>query len=162
MNRSDSTSGLQFRDRQMAGVAAPSHLGSPAAAPALTAVIPAHNEARSIAATIWSLRRQSRVPDRVLVVCDNCTDETADIALLNGAEVMCTVGNTAKKAGALNQALARLLPCLRDDDQVLVMDADSHLNPAWLAAAARALRRSEAGGAVCGVFLGEPGGGLVG
>jgi cellulose synthase/poly-beta-1,6-N-acetylglucosamine synthase-like glycosyltransferase len=162
LNRCDSPYGLPFAGRQMAGVAALRHLASPAAGPALTAIIPAHNEARSIAATIRSLRRQSRVPDRVLVVCDNCTDDTADIALLNGAEVMCTVANTAKKAGALNQALARLLPCLCDDDQVLVMDADSHLNPAWLAAATRALRRNEAGGAVCGVFLGEPGGGLVG
>ena len=146
----------------MAGVAALRQLGSPSPAPVLTAVIPAHNEARSIAATIWSLHRQSRVPDRVLVVCDNCTDDTADIAVRNGAEVMCTVGNTARKAGALNQALAELLPCLGDHDQVLVMDADSRLNPAWLAAAARALRRSPASGAVCGVFLGEPGGGLVG
>jgi cellulose synthase/poly-beta-1,6-N-acetylglucosamine synthase-like glycosyltransferase len=52
---------------------------------------------------------------------------------------MHTVGNTAKKAGALNQALTRLLPYLCDNDQVLVMDADSHLNPAWLAAATDAL-----------------------
>jgi cellulose synthase/poly-beta-1,6-N-acetylglucosamine synthase-like glycosyltransferase len=74
---------------------------------------------------------------------------------------MRTVGNTAKKAGALNQALTRLLPHLCDNDQVLVMDADSHLNPAWLAAATDALCREQAGGAVCGVFLGEPGGGLV-
>ena len=89
----DSPPQLPFRDRHVAGAAALRCLGSPSAAPERTAVIPAHNEARSIAATIRSLRRQSRVPDRVLVVCDNCTDDTADIALLNGAEVMCTGGN---------------------------------------------------------------------
>jgi biofilm PGA synthesis N-glycosyltransferase PgaC len=161
VNRSDSLARLPFTGRQ-AAVATLRHLGSPRSAPQLIAVIPAHNEARSIAATIWSLRRQSRVPDRVVVVCDNCTDETADIALLNGGEVISTVGNRAKKAGALNQALARLLPCLRDGDQVLVMDADSRLNPDWLAAAAAALRRHQASGAVCGVFLGEQGSGLVG
>jgi glycosyltransferase involved in cell wall biosynthesis len=55
-----------------------------------TAIIPAHNEAGSIAATIRSLRRRSRVPDRPLVVCDNCTDDTADVATLNGGEVMLT------------------------------------------------------------------------
>ena len=145
----------------MAGVSALRRVGSPPTLPLLTAIIPAHNEAGSVAATIRSLRRQSRVPDRLLVVCDNCTDDTADVATLNGAEVMRTVGNTAKKAGALNQALTRLLPYLCDNDQVLVMDADSHLNPAWLAAATDALCREQAGGAVCGVFLGEPGGGLV-
>jgi poly-beta-1,6-N-acetyl-D-glucosamine synthase len=145
----------------MAGVSALRRIVSPPTRPLLTAIIPAHNEAGSVAATIRSLRRQSRVPDRLLVVCDNCTDDTADVATLNGAEVMRTVGNTAKKAGALNQALARLLPYLCDNDQVLVMDADSHLNPAWLAAATDALCREQAGGAVCGVFLGEPGGGLV-
>ena len=134
LNRWDGPSGVTFQDRQVAGVSALRRIGSPPTLPLLTAIIPAHNEAGSVAATLRSLRRQSRVPDRLLVVCDNCTDDTADVATLNGAEVMRTVGNTAKKAGALNQALTRLLPYLCDNDQVLVMDADSHLNPAWLAA----------------------------
>jgi hypothetical protein len=59
------------------------------------------------------------------VICDNCTDETAAIAARHGAFVFNTVGNKAKKAGALNQALTRMLPSLRGDDLVLVMDADS-------------------------------------
>lgn len=65
-------------------------------------------------------------------------------------------------AGALNQALAGTLPYLADEDCVLVMDADSHLNLNWLQAATAALRRNPCAGAVCGVFLGEPGGGLIG
>ncbi len=67
-------------------------------APRLVAVVPAHNEAARIGATIRSLRDQNRHVDQMIVVCDNCTDETADIATLAGAEVVFTVGNTAKKA----------------------------------------------------------------
>ena len=44
----------------------------------------------------------------MVVVADNCTDDTADIARKNGAEVFTTVGNTEKKAGALNQALSEM------------------------------------------------------
>ncbi len=99
-----------------------------AGGPQLIAVLPAHNEASSITQTVWSLQAQTRPPDRIIVVCDNCTDETADLALLAGAEVMTTIGNTHKKAGALNQVLAQLLPYMPDTDQVLVMDADSSLN----------------------------------
>jgi Glycosyl transferase family 2 len=39
-------------------------------------LIPAHNEAPVIAATIASLRRQTRPPDRIIVVADNCSDAT--------------------------------------------------------------------------------------
>jgi poly-beta-1,6-N-acetyl-D-glucosamine synthase len=159
LNSADRRSRDELRERQNSGLDALQRLGDPE--PLLMAVIPAHNEAGSIAATIRSLRRQTQSPDRIIVVCDNCTDATADIAMLAGAEVLFTVDNTAKKAGALNQALGQLLPYLREDDQVLVMDADSHLNPGWLEVAGRVLRCSMASGAVCGVFLGEPGPGLV-
>jgi poly-beta-1,6-N-acetyl-D-glucosamine synthase len=147
-----------FAEQQSAGLAVLHSLGGVQ----LIAVLPAHNEAGSITQTVWSLQTQTRPPDRIIVVCDNCTDETADLALLAGAEVMTTIGNTHKKAGALNQALARLLPYMPDTDQVLVMDADSSLNSEWLEEAARALDRRRSAGAVCGVFLGEPGAGVVG
>jgi biofilm PGA synthesis N-glycosyltransferase PgaC len=44
-----------------------------------------------------------------------------------------------KKAGALNQALDSLLPELRDDDSVLVMDASSSLAPGFVSEARRRL-----------------------
>ena len=45
------------------------------------------------------------------------------------------MGNTAKKAGALNQALAAVLPDLDGDDLVLIQDADSALDQGFVAAA---------------------------
>lgn len=74
--------------------------------PRLVVLIPAHDEAENIGETLVALTRQSRRPDRVIVVADNCTDDTAVIARRHGAEVFATVGNVDKKAGALNQALA--------------------------------------------------------
>ena len=47
-----------------------------------------------------------QAPGRIVVVADNCTDDTAEIARQHGCEVFTTVSNTDKKAGALNQALS--------------------------------------------------------
>ena len=76
----------------------------------LTVLIPAHNESVTIGATLDSLWGQTRPPENVIVVADNCTDDTADIARQRGAEVFTTIGNREKKAGALNQALAECSP----------------------------------------------------
>jgi biofilm PGA synthesis N-glycosyltransferase PgaC len=70
----------------------------------ITVLIPAHDEGDQIAATLAGLHRQTLRPTRVVVVADNCSDDTVAIARAAGAEVFETVGNTAKKAGALNQA----------------------------------------------------------
>jgi cellulose synthase/poly-beta-1,6-N-acetylglucosamine synthase-like glycosyltransferase len=51
-------------------------------------IIPAHNEADGIARTVLSVTSQMRPFDRVLVVADNCTDATAEIARTAGAEVL--------------------------------------------------------------------------
>ncbi len=117
-------------------------------------IIPAHNEAASIGATLRSLRRQTRPPDELLVVCDNCTDDTAEIAAGGGARVFVTAGNTARKAGALNQALRQVLPALDGDDLVLLMDADSQLNSGWIESAIAALDAEDRLGGVCGTYLG--------
>jgi cellulose synthase/poly-beta-1,6-N-acetylglucosamine synthase-like glycosyltransferase len=123
-------------------------------------LVPAHNEANCIAGTLLSLRSQTRRPDRTFVIADNCTDQTSQIAQDAGAEVFITVDNRHKKAGALNQILDRLLPTLDSEDAVLVMDADSELNPRWIE---RAQARLDGGYSACGgVFTGRGGGRLVG
>ena len=124
-------------------------------------VIPAHNEAASLPGTIRSLRRQSRPPDRIVVVSDNSSDATDDLGMLHGARVMATVRNKARKAGALNQALGQLLPKLGPEDFVLVMDADSRLARDWIRCALDALARESRVGGVCGTYCGENEPGLL-
>jgi poly-beta-1,6-N-acetyl-D-glucosamine synthase len=104
----------------------------------------------------------NRPPDRVIVVADNCTDDTVDIALQCGAEVFTTVENTHKKAGGLNQALTRMFETGIDvKDVVMVMDADSVIFPEFLRVAVEHLEADPALIAVGGIFYGEPGGGLI-
>ncbi|MGY1669259.1 glycosyltransferase [Geodermatophilus sp. SYSU D00710] len=167
----------------------------------LVVLIPAHDEAANIGVTLTALRQQTRRPDRVVVIADNCTDDTAAIARAHGAEVYETVGNTDKKAGALNQAIVQRFrrtagtdrrgtsedprrgpdrrsrptwtaadddvpagpsPDLRDDDFVLVMDADTRLAPRFIEAAAASLESSPRIGAAGGLFYGHPGSRVLG
>ena len=136
----------------------------------LVALLPAHDEEASLPAALASLAGQTRPPDHVIVVADNCTDRTEEVARAAGAEVFSTVGNTAKKAGALNQVLTELLPQLADNDLVLVMDADSLLDADFLETARGKLdgssplheRHVRQLGGVGGTFRGGPGGGLLG
>jgi cellulose synthase/poly-beta-1,6-N-acetylglucosamine synthase-like glycosyltransferase len=144
----------------------------------ILALIPAHNEEDAIEIAINSLRAQTRPPDRIIVVADNCTDRTVELAALNGVEVFITANNGHKKGGALNQALSRELPGLEDEDAVFVMDADSSIDPEFFASAIALLGRPPSGrhavdhrdrgqysgryGGVGGTFRGRSGGGFVG
>lgn len=135
----------------------------------LTVLIPAHNEGTPtgtpgavapLTETLQSLHAQTIPPDHVVVLADNCTDDTTEIAHAHGAEVFETVGNTDKKAGALNQWLDLNLSKLSDVDTVLVMDADSTLDEKFIGNALVYVAMGY--DAVGGIFLGKPGGGLVG
>lgn len=128
----------------------------------VTVLIPAHNEEDAIEATLRSLLAQSRVPDRILVVADNCTDRTVELARAVGVEVFETVDNKHKKAGGLNQALKVVLPPMGDNDVVMVMDADTTLDDGFLEHAVRRLTEDRALMAVGGLFYGEQGKGLIG
>jgi biofilm PGA synthesis N-glycosyltransferase PgaC len=115
----------------------------PVRSPRIVAVVPAYNEAATIAATVRALGRQwAPKLDEIIVVPNNCTDRTAAEAAEAGATVLEYPGvNPHKKAGALNWAIKRLLPALNDDDQILVTDADSLLDPDFTQHARRALLR---------------------
>ena len=126
----------------------------------VVALLPAHNEEGQIGDALASLQAQNRPPDVVVVVADNCTDRTAEVAREAGAVVFVTRDNHDKKAGALNQALDELLPELEDGDAVLVMDADSILDPTFIQSALEHLWEDVGG--VGGVFTGRDGGGFVG
>jgi biofilm PGA synthesis N-glycosyltransferase PgaC len=93
----------------------------------LLVLIPAHNEEDSIGNVLNALLTQTRVPDRIVVIADNCTDKTEAIARrFRGVTVMRTVGNTERKVGALNQAWLRWQAGY---DYVAGIDADTILAP---------------------------------
>src|SRR2546422_6476456 len=91
----------------------------PASAPAsrpdperLAVVVPAHDEAELIGRCVRSLLSQTypRSSYRVIVVADNCSDDTADIALAAGAEVMVRGELAARRKGyALRGSTDRIL-----------------------------------------------------
>ncbi|MFC5062093.1 glycosyltransferase [Actinomycetospora atypica] len=159
--------------RAAAPVAAPAP--SPAATPAraswrradtavttLVVLVPAHDEEAGIADTVEGLLAQE-MPDGlrisgIVVVADNCTDRTVEIARRYPVEVIETRGNTEKKAGALNEGWRR---AARDADLVLTMDADTVLRPGCAAAMAEELQRNTALGAVCARYWAAPGRGLA-
>lgn len=128
----------------------------------VTVLIPAHNEETSLPRTLASLASQHRPPDRVIVIADNCTDDTVGVARRAGVDVFETRGNAEKKAGALNQVLAEILPGLGWNDTVLIMDADTELSQSFLDGAARRLENDRGLSAVGGLFSGEEGHGLIG
>lgn len=90
----------------------------------MVVLIPAHNEAEAIATTIEGVCAQLRRPDDVVVICDNCTDDTAAIASAYPVRVVETSGNHHGKAGALNWAWRMFA---EDADVVVCIDADTCL-----------------------------------
>jgi poly-beta-1,6-N-acetyl-D-glucosamine synthase len=128
-------------------------------------IVPAHNEAAQLPATITALRRQTWVPDEIVVISDNSTDDTVAVACSLDVTVMTTVNNRARKAGAINQALSRILTGQEPDFCILVMDADTELSSEWIATAARELA-ADPTAVVGGTYLGtlvpaDPGTGAV-
>jgi len=128
----------------------------------VTVLIPAHNEEVTLPDTLRSILAQSHRPDRVIVVADNCTDDTVAIAHSHGVEVVETVDNTAKKAGALNQVLRSILPDQGPNDVIMVLDADTAVDDGFLAAAVSRFTNDRGLMAVGGLFYGEEGAGLLG
>jgi poly-beta-1,6-N-acetyl-D-glucosamine synthase len=128
----------------------------------IIAVIPARNEEAVIEGAVTALQDQTLRPSRVVVVADNCTDETPRAAFDAGAQVLLTEGNLHKKAGALNQVFADLLPQMADNDMIMVVDADSELDPEFLNYAVAKIKADPRLGAVGGIFRGGAGGGFVG
>ena len=111
--------------------------------PRLAILMPAHDEALGIGATLAALMPQLNADDRLVVVADNCTDETAQIAAAAGATVLERVDRTLRGKG---YALAHGLDALRHDppEVVLMFDADCVAAPDCvqrLAAAAARTRR---------------------
>lgn len=99
--------------------------------PVIWAIVPAHNEESIIEQTIKDLVAQT-LPVKILVVFDNCTDNTQKIVqnlipYYRNLYSFKTKYNNKKKAGAINQAIESL-HVNEEFDAILVMDADTRID----------------------------------
>jgi poly-beta-1,6-N-acetyl-D-glucosamine synthase len=90
----------------------------------LTVIVPAYNEASSIADTVRSIQAQTLLPAEIVVVDDCSSDATGDIARSLGVTVRRPPQNTGSKAGAQNFALT-----YANSPWVMAIDADTVLAP---------------------------------
>lgn len=94
--------------------------------PSVAVLVPAHNEESGIVATLAGIRRQLHNQDRLVVVADNCSDRTAELARTEGAEVVERFDTERRGKGfALNAGIRYLEET--PPDIVFLVDADCSL-----------------------------------
>ena len=91
-----------------------------------TVLIPAHNEGAGILPTIRDVQAQLGPRDDILVVADNCTDDTAAIVGAAGVEVIVRTDLARRGKGYALEFGVRHLG-LNPPDVVVIMDADCRL-----------------------------------
>ena len=102
----------------------------------IAVVVPAHDEAASIGATLAGLKTELRPGDRLIVVADNCADATADIAASAGAETLVRTDFERRGKGfALQFAIDSLRTA--PPSIIVVVDADCRVAPGSIVALAR-------------------------
>jgi cellulose synthase/poly-beta-1,6-N-acetylglucosamine synthase-like glycosyltransferase len=89
----------------------------------IAVIIPAHNESAGLLPTLQDIKAQLHARDRLLVVADNCVDDTATLAAAAGAEVIERKEAARRGKGyALDFALQHLT--LDPPTIVIFIDAD--------------------------------------
>lgn len=105
-------------------------------------IVPAHNEAAGIAACVASLRAAPFAPaPGIVVVADNCDDDTAARARAAGATVLERTSPDRGKSYALDFAIDHLRAHATPPDAVVVVDADTLVDANLFAAIASSLDR---------------------
>jgi cellulose synthase/poly-beta-1,6-N-acetylglucosamine synthase-like glycosyltransferase len=102
------------------------------ARPSIAVLIPAHNEQLGIGATLESLRAQLVDGDRIIVIADNCQDNTATIARSYGAIAIERIDTVKRgKSYALDYGM-RYLEQNEPPETVVIVDADCLIQPGSL------------------------------
>ncbi len=113
----------------------------------LTVLVPAYNEASTLADTLRSLAAQTLPPQEVIVIDDCSTDNTSEIAHSFGVTVLRPPTNTGSKAGAQNYALDSVR-----SEFTMAIDADTTLAPDGIAKLMEAMEDPTVS-AACGFVL---------
>lgn len=124
----------------------------------LLAIVPAYNEEAGIHDTLTSLLSQTRKPDTVVVVANNCSDRTVEIARTFPVRVINMTRNPDKKSGAMNMAWSWYS---HDHDLVFTMDGDTTLEPDTLEMLEKDLLSSDDIGAVTARYWAKESKGLA-
>jgi glycosyltransferase involved in cell wall biosynthesis len=114
-------------------------------APRVAVVIPCRNDASFLEECLRALEAQDHPADRVIVVDNASTDESADVARAHGAEVIAeaSIGVWSAAARGYDEAA-------RDVDIIARLDADSRPHPDWIARIVRSFTADPGMGALTG------------
>ena len=129
---------LVFLLQVMAAILLPKSVFQPLAKrPSVAVLIPAHNESLVITKTIQTILPQLLPQDQLLVVADNCTDDTANMARSLGANVVERFNTTLRGKGyALDYGIQYLHN--RPPQVVMIVDADCSLSAHFIQILAQA------------------------
>jgi cellulose synthase/poly-beta-1,6-N-acetylglucosamine synthase-like glycosyltransferase len=129
--------------------------------PVVALVVPAHDEAGFIGDTVRHLQEQLIDGDRLLVVADNCSDDTAAEARAADAEVLVRTDPSRRGKGyAISYALDTLAES--PPGVVVFVDADCRLSDGLVDTVSRTALATERPVQSCYIFSVPAGGGSVG
>ncbi len=95
--------------------------------PTVAVLVPAHNEATGIGMTLRTLLPQLKEHDRLIVIADNCSDETAEVARAMGASVI-EREDTEKRGKGYALDFGLQLLASNPPDVVVMIDADCEVS----------------------------------
>lgn len=94
--------------------------------PRIAVLITAHNESVGLTSILEDVKQQVQPDDRILVVADNCTDDTASMASTHGVEVIERRDMTKRaKSFAVDFGIRHL--ALNPPEILIMLDADCRL-----------------------------------
>jgi len=96
--------------------------------PEVDVLVPAHNEAPGIRPTLENLQAQLTPRDRVVVIADNCNDQTAEVASSTGVTVIERFDSVRRGKGYALDYGVRFLEA-DPPEVVVIMDADCVAEP---------------------------------
>ena len=122
--------------------------------------IPVKDEANRIGSCLAALSRQSIPTNHVVLLLNNCTDDTADIvrALPHGPHrlhvIECELEGASASAGVARGLAMKYAASLLSEGVLLTTDADAEVPPNWVETNLRAI--DEGADAVCGRAVIDP------
>ena len=96
--------------------------------PSIAVIVPAHNEAEYISATLKDIALQLEAADKLIVVADNCNDDTASVARAHGAIAITRDEPGKRGKGYALQYAIDYLKRTQAPECVVFFDADCRLS----------------------------------